>query len=53
VLEDLHHAEVHVDRTFLTVLATEAARLPGILSMHDKPKGYTRRKLPAKSNKAK
>lgn len=53
VLEDLNYAEVHVDRSFLTVLATEAAKLPGILSMRDKPKGYVRSKLREKSKKTK
>jgi hypothetical protein len=34
------------DRKVLTVLATEAAKLPGISLVHDKPKGYVPGKLP-------
>ena len=45
LLEDLNYAEVHLDRKFLTIIATEAAKLPGIPFVHDKPKGY----IPGKS----
>jgi hypothetical protein len=46
VLEDLNYAEVHLNRDFLTIIATEAAKLPGIPFVHEKPKGYVPGKLP-------
>ena len=40
LLNDLNYAEAPLTREILTVLATEAAKLPGISFVHDKPKGY-------------